>query len=102
MLVPPGGGAAGATTYCQGINNFRQMACYVIDAASTPGVANTDRSSPAALGPTPAVHSDRPGPATLAGASLRQAHHLLENMSLKISYSPVYALLCMENAPITV
>jgi hypothetical protein len=36
------------------------------------------------------------------GASHRQVHHLLENVSLKMSYLPVYALLCIENAPITV
>jgi hypothetical protein len=38
----------------------------------------------------------------LVGASHRQAHHLLENISLKMLYSSVYALLCIENAPITV
>ena len=35
-------------------------------------------------------------------ATRRTAHHLLENISLKMSYVPMYALLCMENAPITV
>jgi probable HAF family extracellular repeat protein len=33
LLVPPGGDAAGATSYCQGINNFRQVGCVVFDAA---------------------------------------------------------------------
>lgn len=39
---------------------------------------------------------------TYVESSWRQAHHLLENISLNMSYSPAYALLCMENAPITV
>lgn len=38
----------------------------------------------------------------LVVASLRQTRHLSENDSLKMSYLPEYALLCMENAPITV
>lgn len=33
LLVPPGGDAAGATSYCQGINNFRQVGCVVFDVA---------------------------------------------------------------------
>jgi probable HAF family extracellular repeat protein len=33
LLVPPGGDAPGAATYCQGINNFRQVGCVVYDAA---------------------------------------------------------------------
>jgi hypothetical protein len=32
LLVPPGE-AAGASSYCQGINNARQVGCLVIDAA---------------------------------------------------------------------
>ena len=32
LLVPPGGDAAGVSSYCQGINNARQVACYVSDA----------------------------------------------------------------------
>jgi probable HAF family extracellular repeat protein len=32
LLVPPGGDAAGALTYCLAINNFRQVACVVQDA----------------------------------------------------------------------
>lgn len=35
-------------------------------------------------------------------SSKRTFAHLLENVSLKMSYSPTYALLCMENEPITV
>jgi hypothetical protein len=34
LLMPPGGDAAGATTACEGINNFRQVACQVTDADS--------------------------------------------------------------------
>jgi uncharacterized membrane protein len=36
LLVPPGGEAAGALVYCQGINNARQVACSVQDANANP------------------------------------------------------------------
>jgi hypothetical protein len=32
LLIPPGGDAAGAASYCQGINNARQVICTVTDA----------------------------------------------------------------------
>lgn len=31
LLVPPGGNAPGASSYCQGINNARQVSCVVTD-----------------------------------------------------------------------
>jgi len=31
LLVPPGGDAAGVVTYCQGVNNARQVVCTVAD-----------------------------------------------------------------------
>ena len=33
LLIPPGGDAPGAIVACEGINNFRQVACGVTDAA---------------------------------------------------------------------
>jgi hypothetical protein len=33
LLIPPGGDAPGASVACEGINNFRQVACGVTDAA---------------------------------------------------------------------
>jgi hypothetical protein len=33
LVVPPGGDAAGASSFCQGINNARQVACVVQDPA---------------------------------------------------------------------
>ena len=51
-----------------------------------------DASRPENLPFAPSSHS----------SSKRTFAHLLENVSLKMSYSPTYALLCMENAPITV
>jgi hypothetical protein len=43
-----------------------------------------------------------PMSASVSSSRWTQAHHLLENVSLKMSYSPTYASLRMENAPITV
>ena len=57
-LVPPGGEVAGNSTFCEGINNFAQVECYVWDPAMNPqgafigspskGAGNADSSSRAA------------------------------------------------------
>ena len=39
LLVPPGGNSAGASSYCQGINNARQVSCIVNDANGNPVAA---------------------------------------------------------------
>ena len=36
LLVPPGGEVAGVSTYCQGINNARQVGCVIQDANANP------------------------------------------------------------------
>ena len=36
FLVPPGGEVAGVSTYCQGINNARQVGCVIQDANAKP------------------------------------------------------------------